>query len=245
VFQTVSRAALSRDAGDTGRPARRILCPVLGLAVHTSAMRSTVLVTLALAGCDSFAGSDYIGEPLIVLAGSFAPSSTPSEHVGGIALLWQDAEGAGGPGKASMAVPVSIEFPAAFHVAVPAPPPEEVRFGFADGPALAECYVYVVADAASPHPTRFLGSDRTHALIYAEASVEPGTAAADYLGGPVGPGFHLRRYVATDTPSHAQAELIDRCVAGGDPPAACAARRHYQLAATSDAEPLRIVLNGS
>jgi hypothetical protein len=209
-------------------------------------MRITVLSAVALAclaSCDSFAGNDYVGEPLITLSGSFAPSSTaPAGHVGGIVLLWQDAEGAGGPGKSAMAVPVSIEFPAAFHVAVPAPPPPEVMFGFPDGPQLAECYVYVVDDVATRHPNRFFGSDRTHALVYAAGDVAAGTMAATYLGGPMTAGFHLRRYTPADTPSPAQAELIARCTAGGDPPAACAGRRHYQLAPASDAEPLRIVL---
>jgi hypothetical protein len=206
-------------------------------------MRSTVLVGLAVAatGCDSFADIDYIGEPLIVLSGTFAASSRPVGHVGGVALLWQDAEGAGGPGKASTAVPVSIEFPAAFRVAVPAPPPELVRFAFGDEPELAECYVYVVADT-SPHPTRFYGMDRTHALIYAEDDIVEGTLAAAYLGGPVSAGYHLRRYLATETPSAAQAELIGRCMANGDSRARCTGRRLYKLVATSDEEPLQIVL---
>lgn len=208
-------------------------------------MRRLVLVALAsaLGGCDSFAGRDYVGEPLITLAGTFATTSTPIGQVGGVALLWQDAEGAGGPGKSAMSVPVSIDFPAAFHVAVPAPPPADVMFGFADGPQLAECYVFVVADAGSAHPTHILGADRTHALIWADADVAAGTRAAEYLGGPVDAGFHLRRYVATETPSPAQAELIARCVARGDPREGCEGRRRYQLAAASDQEPLRIVLS--
>jgi hypothetical protein len=218
------------------------VCRERGVAVHIHAMRRLLFVPL-VAGCDPFIGGDYVGDPLVTLTGSFAPSSeAPSRHAGGIALLWQDAEGAGGPGKAVMAVPVELSFPSGFEVAIPAPPPDSVRFAFADGTPLAECYVFVIEGEPVDHPTQFLGADRTHALIYAAGDVAPGTPAAAYLGGPVSAGYHLRTFAPVDTPSPEQAELIARCVAHGDPPDACAARRGYRLGAALDDEPLRIVL---
>jgi len=198
------------------------------------------LCLLALTACDALADRHYVGEPLITLEGTFAPTSVAPQDVGGIALLWQDAEGAGGPGKAIMSVPVSIEFPAAFAVEVPSPPPDAVMFAFDDNLPLAECYVYVVADGDA---LQLLGADRTHALVYATYDVADGTAAAAYLGGPMSAGFHLRRFAATTVPSPQQAALIDRCTAGGATVDACTARHLYQLSQpVAEDEPLRIVL---
>ena len=207
-------------------------------------MRVAILALLVGVGCDSVAGTDYVGEPLFTLVGGFAPTSAqPSLPVGGVALLWQDADGAGGPGKAATAVPVTIEFPASFRVAVPTPPPLSVMFTFGDGgPAIAEAYVYVIADVAATHPIRVLGADRGHAVIYAAGDVAADSAAARYLGGPVAAGFHLREYMAVSPPAAGQLELIARCVASGAPRVACETRRSYQLAAARDSEELRIVL---
>jgi hypothetical protein len=217
------------------------LCLEFGVAVHIHAMRSLLFV--AVAACDPYPGANYVGEPLVTLFGSFAPSSAvPSRESGGIALLWQDAEGAGGPGRSAMSLPAEIRFPSGFEVSVPVPPPEDVRFAFAGGPQLAECYVFVVDGPAVAHPTRFLGADRTHALIYAEGDVAAGTPSAAYLGGPVTAGYHLRTFSLVDTPSAEQAELIARCAANGNPPDACEARRRYQLGTAFDDEPLRIIL---
>jgi len=200
-----------------------------------------VVVPVLATACDSLAGGDYVGEPLITLAGTFAPTSAPPAEVGGIALLWQDAEGSGGPGKAIVAVPVSIEFPTRFAVQVPAPPPDDVTFAFADGTRLAECYVYVVADDTDTR--QFLGADRTHALVWTAGDVSAGTAAAAYLGGAVTAGYHLRRYTTSPQMSPEQQTLVDRCTERGEPVDACAARHHYQLTPPiAEDEPLRIVL---
>jgi hypothetical protein len=199
-------------------------------------MRRVLLAATCLTGCDSLASKDYVGEPLFTLAGSFA--STPTGAVGGVALLWQDARGAGGPGVAATTVPVALAFPASFRVDVPVPPPNTVRFQLDDGVALAEAYVYVVADAAQLAPR---GSDRGHVLVFASADVADGTLSADYLGGPISAGYHLRRFAA-GTPGTAQAQLIERCVAGGAARDACTTRRSYQLAPIGDDDPLRIVV---
>ena len=73
-------------------------------------------VLLALVGCDPLAGNEYVGEPLFTLSGTL---SAPDDDVRGVALVWQDPKGAGGPGVATTAVPVALEFPAAFRVSIP------------------------------------------------------------------------------------------------------------------------------
>ena len=202
----------------------------------------TVFLVLAIAACDPLAGRDYVGEPLITLTGTFAPtSSAPSNPVGGVALMWQDPDAAGGPGKAATSVPVAMEFPASFSIAVPTPPPDGVALVFSDGSTIAEAYVFVVGDVGEAHPTKLLGADRAHALIYAPGDIADGSAAAAYLGGAVSAGYHVRRYTGADTPPPAQAEPVAQCLKH-DPVDACKVRRSYQLAATGDDEPLRIVL---
>jgi len=197
------------------------------------------LLAVALAGCDPLAGSDYVGEPLFTVHGTFASkANAPGAPVGGVALLWQDAHGAGGPGIAATAVPVSIEFPAAFDVSVPAPPPEGARFSLG-GAVLAEAYVYVVGDVNAPRTTT-RGMDRDHVLVWAAGDVEAGSPEAEYVGGPMTAGYHLRRFQPVAVVAKAQAMLIERCVAGGGLRAACETRRAYQLEAITDAAPLRI-----
>jgi hypothetical protein len=205
-------------------------------------MRASIVIVLILAGCDPLASSDYVGQPVFTLAGTFDTRSTMPDSGGGIALMWQDASGPGGPGVAATAVPVTLEAPASFHVSVPVPPPDAARFSFADGPQLAEAYVFFVAD---PSASRLvpLGSDRAHALIFAAADVAAGTSAADYLGGPVSAGYHLRQFAPVATPGTAQATMIDRCVSSGAAPDACQIRRAYALSPIGDDDPLRIVVS--
>jgi hypothetical protein len=206
-------------------------------------MRAGMMIAIALAGCDSLASNDYVGDPMITLRGTFATTANaPEDPVEGVALLWQDSATADGPGVATTAVPVAIQFPATFRVDVPTPPPSAARFGFADGDVeLGEAYVYVVAEPAAAE-LQPLGSDREHVLVYASADVAAGTLAADYLGGPLSAGYHLRRFAAVDAPGTAQAALIAKCVAGGATSAACATRRAYQLGDSADDAPLRIVV---
>lgn len=205
-------------------------------------MRRPLLVACLLAGCDPLAGNDYVGEPMFTLVGSFA-STGPADSVGGLALMWQDPGGDGGPGVAATTVPVALELPATFRVAVPLPPPDAARFAFDDADVeLAEAYVFVVEDPAAPRLVP-RGLDRTHVVVYATADVADGTQAADYLGGPIAAGYHLRRFVPALTPGPAQRAMIERCVAGGPPRASCEVRRGYQLAAIPDDEPLRIAVS--
>jgi hypothetical protein len=209
-------------------------------------MRGAVLASLLvslLAGCDSLASSTYVGQPLFTLTGTFqSTANAPADPVAGVALLWQDSATADGPGVAATTVPVAIQFPATFRIDVPAPPPDTARFAFADtGVELAEAYVYVVADtsAAQLEPR---GADRVHVLVYAGADITDGSAAADYLGGPMSAGYHLRQFAPSTSPGAAQAALIARCVSSGATPAACHARRDYQLGPIADDDPLRIAV---
>ena len=85
-----------------------------------------------------------------------------------------------------------------------------------------------------------LGLDPTHVLIYSAGDVAGGSAA-DYLGGDVTPGYHLRLFTTTPTPGAAQRELIERCVANTGDRVACEARRAYRLDPIPDATALRII----
>ena len=205
-------------------------------------MRTGLFATcLLLAACDPLASKGYVGEPMFTLVGTL--STTSPDETGGVALMWQDTGGAGGPGVAVTTVPVEIAFPSTFHVAVPLPPPDAARFAFDDSPVeIAEAYVYVVGDlgAARPSPR---GLDRTHVLVYATGDVAAGTLAADYLGGPVTAGYHLRTFGEVATPGAAQQTMIDRCAASGSTRAACGVRRGYQLRETADDDYLRIVVS--
>ncbi len=196
---------------------------------------------LVLGACDPLASSDYVGEPMFTLTGTFAATAHAGD-VGGLALMWQDAAGADGPGVASTAVPVTLGFPATFKVAVPLPPPDVARFVLDPGGAqLAEAYIFVVANPAAAQLVP-RGLDRSHVLVYASADVAPGSLAADYLGGELAAGYHLRHFAPAPTPGMAQGALIDRCVSNGSERAACETRRAYQLAPIPDDDPLRIVV---
>ena len=202
-------------------------------------MRRLILVA-ALAGCDPLAGSDYVGKPLITIRGTFAATASPGAPLGGVALLWQDANGPGGPGVAATTVPVSLQIPASFELDVPTPPPVAARFTV-DGVQLAEAYIYVVGDLAQPRKTT-RGTDRGHVLVWASADVAADSRAADYLGGPMAAGYHLRRFEPTHQIGAVQASLIDRCVQSGALESACATRRAYQLRPADDADSLRIAV---
>jgi hypothetical protein len=203
-------------------------------------MRGLAIMILGAAACDPIANNSYVGTPLITLTGTFA--STAEDPVGGIALMWQDAAGAGGPGVAATALPVSLDFPATFHLRVPVPPPDAARFSFGDGgPSLGEAYIYVVQDPSAAQLVP-LGLDRTHVLIYADGHVAAGTLAADYLGEPIAAGYHLRRFAPVTTAGLAQQALIDRCTANGDSASSCQVRRNYQLQPIADDDPLQIAV---
>jgi hypothetical protein len=198
------------------------------------------LLCVALVGCDGLATNDYVGESLFTLEGTFATTTNaPEDPLGGVALLWQDPAGPDGPGVASTTVPVAIQFPASFEVDIPVPPPAAARFSFEPGIDIAEAYVFVVANTGSDHVTP-LGGERTHAVVWASADVPTGSLAADYLGGPVSAGYHLRTFVPIATVGAAQAQMIERCA--GDK-RACEVRRAYQLSVSGDHDRLSVAVS--
>lgn len=194
-----------------------------------------------LAGCDSLADTDYVGEPMFRLDGTLVTTTKEPSSATGVALAWQDPGGAGGPGVATTVVPVQTELPATVKIVVPLPPPAAARFVFDDADVeLAEAFVLLV-DGAAPRPVSH-GIVRDRVVVFATADVAEGTQAADYLGGPISAGYHLRRLVQATPPGAAQLLMIERCIAAGSSRAACETRRGYQLAPVDDTTPVRIVV---
>ena len=204
-------------------------------------MRAAIGLVL-LAACDPLAGTGYVGEPIFTLSGTFDVKSSTQDPGAGIALMWQDAAGANGPGVAATVVPVTVEVPASFRVSVPVLPPDASRFDLGDG-AIAEAYVFLVADpSATPLVPR--GVDRRHALVWTASDIADGTPTAAYLGGATTAGYHLRHFSSQPVPPPQQQALLSRCVTGGADPAACQARRAYALGTIADDDPLVIVVTG-
>ena len=205
-------------------------------------MRLLAASTLAALGCDPLADNTYLGEPMLTLEGTFSDAGRLAGVSGELALLWQDARGAGGPGVQVTALPFAVSSLGVFTAIVPVPPAPAVRFGFDDGgPALGEAYVHVVTGVPISTSELDLGLDLDHVVVFAERDVVDGDAAG-YLGGPVTAGYHLRRFTATATVGPAQRQLIERCVTATGERASCEARRGYRLAPEDDAAALRITL---
>jgi len=100
--------------------------------------------------------------------------------------------------------------------------------------------VFVVETSGSkvvPH-----GGERVHAVVWASGDVADGTQAADYLGGALTAGYHLRTFTPVATVGAGQRALIERCVSDGAARHACEARRAYQLAGAGDQDRLAITV---
>jgi hypothetical protein len=203
-------------------------------------MRWAVLLIVLVSGCEPLVDATYTGRPLFQLSGTLSAATRPYQVDARLALLWQDARTAGGPGVATVAIPCEFGALGAVSAEVPAQPPDAAWFAFDDGgPRLGEAYIHVVTHVPITTSDVDLGLDPMHALIYAEADVAGG-AAADYLGGDVTAGYHLRRFSLTATPGAAQRQLIERCVASTGDRVSCEARRGYRLDPVDDATPLHI-----
>jgi hypothetical protein len=175
------------------------------------------------------------------LTGTLVTATRQTPEAGGIALAWQDPGGAGGPGVATTIVPAETELPATVRIAVPLPPPPAARFAFDDSDVeLAEAFVLLVDDPALPRPTP-QGIARDRVLVFATGDVAEGTQAANYFGGAMPAGYHLRKLGHGELGT-AQRLMIDRCVASGAAQAACNARRDYQLEPADDGGAVRIVV---
>jgi hypothetical protein len=204
-------------------------------------MRYAVLFAVLASGCEPLVDVTYTGQPLFTLSGTLSSAMRPYDVGAELALLWQDPRTAGGPGVAAFALPFELGALGSFTANVPAQPPSAAWFAFDDGgPRLGEAYLHVVTELPISTSEFDLGLDPTHVLIYAAADVAGGSAA-DYLGGDLAAGYHLRRFTSTATPGTAQRELIERCVANTHDRVACAARRGYRLDPVDDATALRII----
>jgi hypothetical protein len=200
------------------------------------------VVVLAAIGCQPLADLTYEGEAMFTLEGTLSESNRPLQVDAKLALLWQDPLGAGGPGLHVTPIPFRIGSLGAFTASVPIRPEPAVRCRFDDGgPELAEAYFHMVTAVPLATSRADLGVDLHHVLIFAESDVTGGDAA-DYLGGPVSAGSHLRQFTVASTPGPAQRQLIERCVVATDDRAVCEVRRGYQLQPVDDGTPLTITL---
>ena len=196
---------------------------------------------LLAVGCSPLADDTFVGQPLITLHGQFTNDDTPIEVANEIGLLWQDPGGTIGPGFAVTPLPYVTSL-GTFKTSVPIEPPPNTYETFADhGPGIAEAYIHVVVAAPIENTQYDLGQDQTHVLIYAKEDVDDGDAA-DYLGGPVPAGYHLRTFTATTMPGEAQQQLIEHCIDDTGDIASCTARREYQLGPAFDGALLDVMV---
>jgi hypothetical protein len=205
-------------------------------------MKRAVLLVVAASACDPLVDNGYTGQPLFTLQGTLAEAMRPHDAAAELALLWQDPATAAGPGVETAVLPFQLDALGSFTADIPVQPAGEAWFAFDDGgPRLGEAYLHVVSQVPVASSDFDLGLDPVHVVVYADADVVGG-AAADYLGGDVTAGYHLRRFAATAEPGAAQRQLIARCAANTADPDACAARRAYRLDPIDDETALRIIL---
>jgi hypothetical protein len=207
-------------------------------------MKWALLLAVVTSACDPLVDDTYTGQPLFALRGTLPEDTRPHEASNGLALLWQDPATAGGPGVAAAALPFALDALSSFTAAIPVKPPAAAWFAFDDGgPRLGEAYLHVVSHLPVTLSDFDLGLDPVHVIIYADGDTAGGQAA-DYLGGEVSAGYHLRRFTPTGEPGAAQRALIARCVANTGDADGCAVRRAYRLEPIPDDSALRIVLRG-
>lgn len=179
-------------------------------------------IALGLVACDAQVDGDFAGDARARLRG-VAVGFDADAAIDGAAVRWtaQLAADLAGP---TTALPLEAA-PPAVVVPVIALPPEAARFGFDGDPVrLAEGAVLLTDGDA------VVGAAIGVALVHVDGEVQPGSLAADYLGGAAAPGYHLYDVHATAGLGAAQAYFAQRC--GGTP--ACVEPRRYRLVATPD-----------
>jgi hypothetical protein len=178
------------------------------------------LALLVLAACDAQVDPSYAGEPILRLHGTsigFASGDLADRA----AARWNTQRGwdlAAGPMTELPLQPVSS---AELWVLLLSEPPDDVYFDLGDGSARIAEATLLLTRGDEP-----VASAVDVALVHVQGIVEPGSLAAQYLGGTAAPGFRLRRVRPTPDLSEAQAHFAQLC-GGGD---ACRAPRLYQLA---------------
>lgn len=112
-------------------------------ALKTSALKTTLPLLFAAAGCDSQTDSDYHGEPLAHLRGVvYSPlTAAPPAMEVQIAWDWDDGEGDRLTGQTAQ---VKGEFPVSFTLDLTEPPPDEAVMTSRDG-TQKFAYGYIVA----------------------------------------------------------------------------------------------------
>jgi hypothetical protein len=191
-----------------------------------------------LAGCEPLVDPGYPGEPMARLHGTIV-GVDPERVADSVAILWNRNVGPSVPSGPIALAPLHPAFPAALTIDVLAAPPDDAFFAVAgDTARIAEGYLYLVrAGAEPPIETRdFSATAVDFVLVYVDGDVAPGSLTADYLGGVLAPGYHLRDWRATLDLSPAQAYFGARCAdAVSDAGAvdgqveACRAKRRYRL----------------
>ncbi|HXX30187.1 MAG TPA: hypothetical protein VEJ89_05670 [Myxococcaceae bacterium] len=191
--------------------------------MRTGCRPAWLLASLAAVagGCDAQVAPDYPGEPLVSLTGqvtSSSPLPLPQLEVG---LLWQR-----GPPPSTddeqLATRASVkgEFPAMFVLRLYHPAPEAARLSLRPGEvrfARANAAVLPVGVAQPEGAFSNVSSiayavDTEHWFLFLESQVPSGTLTEWWLGGALGPGYHLLRVEQTDPACLAPAKVA-ACVA--------------------------------
>lgn len=177
---------------------------------------------LLVAACDAQVDGSYAGDAYVRLRG-VTVGFPARAFVDGAAVRWTVQTGADLRAGPTLALPLESAPPAVI-VPVVSLPPDEVRFGFAGEPARIAEGTVLLTDGGD-----ITGEAIGVALVYVDGDVQPGSLAADYLGGVAASGFHLCNVRPTASLSAAQADLAARCGAT----AACAEPRMYRLVASA------------
>jgi hypothetical protein len=179
------------------------------------------VVVLLVAACDAQVDGGYAGDAYVRLRGTTV-GFPAAAVVDGAAVRWTSQTGA--DLRAGPTLPLPLESaPPAVIVPVVSLPPDETRFGFAGETARIAEGTLLLTDGGD-----ITGAAVGLALVYVDGDVQPGSLAADYLGGVAVPGFHLCNVRATATLTAAQGDLAARC--GATP--ACTEPRLYRLVAS-------------
>ena len=148
---------------------------------------------MASIGCQGQEDGGYAGDPLVSVAGSVTSARREATPEAEVIVLWISATGeAWGVDRAR----VAGGFPARFQLDVVAPP-TEAALGGAD---VAVGTLLVMPrgldfSVGAGFDDEVLGVCTTHAVLYAEHDVTPGSAAANVLGYAPAAGFHVMAIV--------------------------------------------------
>jgi hypothetical protein len=182
------------------------------------ALAAAALAIAALAACDAQTDAGYSGEPLVTLRGRVESQGQlpPLEA----AMLWQRGPPPGTDDQLlATRAPVTSGFPASFTLRLYTPPPAEAFRALVPGaPSWARANAAAVPYGVAPSQIPELGSvfnasytfDPEHWVMYLDAAVAPNSLTEWWLGGALGPGYHLERVLPVGCPT---ASDLEACVA--------------------------------